>query len=115
MTATTIKLIGTTYTTDAYGVQRPADTTREIYAYVDNVSRSEFYEAGRNGLNPSYKITVFTWDYDGETMLVLDGAAYRVYRTYTDGDDIELYVERQGGANARPIPEPEEGSDDGEG
>lgn len=105
---TTCKLVGSAWTVDTYGVYRESLTEREVFCTVDSVTRAEFFDAGRNGLNPSFKLTVFSADYEGETMLILDGETYRIYRTYSTGDDIELYVERQGGANGK-------GADDGSG
>lgn len=99
MTPNTCKLVGATWAQDAYGVYTSAITSREVFCAVESISRSEFYDAGRNGLNPSYKVTMFAADYDGETTMTLDEKPYRIYRTYQAGDDIELYVERQGGVN----------------
>ena len=65
-----------------------------------SVSRREFYEAGRNGLNPEYMFTVFAGDYNGERVVEYNGARYAVYRTYrTRTDYIEIYAQREGGTN----------------
>ena len=67
---------------------------------MDSVTRSEFYEAGRNGLNPEYRFTMFFGDYSGESVVEYNGDTYSVYRTYLRKTDIiELYVERKGGTN----------------
>lgn len=67
---------------------------------MNSVTRNEFFEGGRNGLNPEYQITMFSYDYNGESIVKYNGERYGVYRTYNGRDDtIELYVERKGGTN----------------
>ena len=95
-----LKLFTTTYTNDKYGVPKPVNEAVEVFCERKSVTRSEFFNAGRNGLNPEYVFTVFKGDYNGETVLEYDGKTYSVYRTYeTDDDYIELYVQRKGGTN----------------
>ena len=99
-----IKLIGISYTQDDYGVPRPTPTAREVYCQVESVSASEFFEAGRNGLNPEFRFTMFFGDYDGESVIEYNGNTYSVYRTYQrKTDTLELYVERKGGTNSFPV------------
>lgn len=67
---------------------------------VESVTRAEFFEAGRNGLNPEYVFTLFFGDYCGERVVVFNGNRYSVYRVYQAKNDIvELYVQREGGTN----------------
>ena len=94
----TIKLIQSTKTQDARGVWQTTESAREVFCNVQSVTASEFFEGGRNGLNPEYRITLFFADYQGETEVVYKGIAYGVYRTYHAKTDVlELYVERKGG------------------
>ena len=98
--STVITLIAETKTQDAYGVWRTSETRREAYAQVDSVTRDEYFEGGRNGLNPEFRFTLFAGDYDCERTVEYDGKRYGVYRTYfARTDTIELYVERKGGVN----------------
>lgn len=95
-----ITLIKTTRTRDDYGVWRAQETTKDVFVQVDSITRAEFYEGGRNGLNPEFRFRMFFGDYDGESECVYHGLKYSVYRTYMRRDDIiELYVERKGGSN----------------
>ena len=95
-----IKLIGMTKTQDAYGVWREVPKPKEVMCQVDSVSQTEFYKAGRNGLNPEYRFTMFHADYSGESVVEYKGNTYSVYRTYLRKTDVlELYVERKGGTN----------------
>lgn len=76
--------------------------THEVYAQVDSVTRAEFFEGGRNGLNPELVFSMFYGDYNGERTLLYDGKPYGIYRTYLGRNDtIELYAERKGGTNGR--------------
>lgn len=95
-----LKLLTTRYTTDKYGQSLPMYVKHEVYCERHSISRSEFFNAGRNGLNPQFVFTVFKGDYMGETVCEYEGQSYSIYRTYeTDSDYIELYVERKGGTN----------------
>jgi hypothetical protein len=95
-----INLISETRVQDAYGVWRPTRTSRQVYARVVSAPAYEFFEGGRNGLNPQYKMTMFFGDYNGESIVEYKGEAFSVYRKYqTTTDTIELYVERKGGTN----------------
>ncbi len=95
-----ITLLNTRLVPDEYGVERKQTTSREIFCQVDSVTRSEFFEGGRNGLNPEYRFRIFEGDYQGETEAVFRGRTYSIYRTYHARNDVlELYVERKGGSN----------------
>lgn len=98
----TIHLIREVYAPDEAGVERPVRESREVYAQVDSVTRAEFFDAGRSGLNPEFRFTMFAGDYAGETMVKYAGKTYAVYRTFLGRNDtIELYVQREGGANGK--------------
>lgn len=97
----TMNLISETYTQDVNGVWRDTNESKEVFCQVHSVTRSEFFNAGRNGLNPEFRFTMFAGDYDGQRTIEYNGNTYAVYRTYiVPGTDyIELYVERKGGTN----------------
>lgn len=100
-----INLYADTITYDQYGVARKTRTEREVFCDVASVTRAEFFDAGRSGLNPEYRITMFYGDYNGESVVGYKGKLYSVYRTYLAKTDIiELYVERQGGTNGQENP-----------
>lgn len=96
-----INLISITQQQDEYGQWVDTPTSKQVFCQVESVSQSEFFEAGRNGLNPQFKFTLFGGDYDNEPLVEYKGNQYSVYRTYlTKSDKMELYVERKGGTNA---------------
>lgn len=82
------------------GVWEQYYTKRKVYANVQSVSRAEFFDGGRNGLNPEFQMTMFAGDYRGERVLEYNWETYAIYRTYQRrNDEVELYVERKGGDN----------------
>lgn len=92
-----INLISTTRARNDYGVWTETDSSKQVFAQVSSVSRAEFFDAGRNGLNPEYQFTMFSGDYSGEETLEYEGKLYGIYRTYLRKTDvIELYAERKG-------------------
>ncbi len=95
-----INLISESRTQDDYGRWIATKTSKQVMCQVDSVTRAEFFEGGRNGLNPEFKFTMFFGDYSGESVVEYQGKTYAVYRTYLRRTDIiELYVERKGGTN----------------
>lgn len=95
-----ITLIKETQTQDDKGVWRATTSEREVFAQVNSVTRAEFFDGGRNGLNPEFMFTLFFADYQGERVVEYNGKTYAIYRTYQGRNDtIELYAERKGGTN----------------
>lgn len=96
-----INLISITQQQDEYGQWVDTPTSKQVFCQVESVGQREFFEAGRNGLNPQFKFTLFGGDYNNEPLVEYKGNQYSVYRTYlTKSDKMELYVERKGGTNA---------------
>lgn len=99
-----INLISETRTQDDYGRWIATKTSKQVMCQVDSITRAEFFEGGRNGLNPEFKFTMFNGDYSGESIVEYQGKTYAVYRTYLRRTDIvELYVERKGGTNTQEV------------
>lgn len=97
-----ITLLSTQKTQNQYGVWVETLQSKNVFCQVDSVTRQEFFEGGRNGLNPEYRFTMFFGDYNGERELIYKSNTYSVYRTFHGRTDtIELYVERKGGSNGK--------------
>ena len=95
-----ITLIETWTNQDEFGVWQKHYSTKQVYCQVESVSQREFFEGGRNGLNPEFKFTLFFGDYNNEPTLIYKGQTYAIYRTFHRRDDlVELYCERKGGTN----------------
>lgn len=93
-----VYLISVSYRVDGLMQRIPVETKRKVIGLVGSISASEFFEAGRSGLKPQCRVSLFAPDYNGEVAVELDGTRYGVYRTYTPKDDtIELYLERKAG------------------
>lgn len=101
---------------DDLKVYHKAETSRQVFAKINSVTRSEFFQGGRNGLNPQLVFTIFKGDYNNERVIEYQGQRYSVYRTYLgarntyvgpntqarqelQSDYIELYVERKAGTD----------------
>lgn len=98
-----ILVAGTERTQDEYGVWRSTTERREVFCKAESIGQREFFEAGRNGLNPEFRFKVFAGDYQGESLCTYHDQSYAIYRTYhVPGTDyMELYVERKGGTNGK--------------
>ena len=97
-----ITLINSTYEQDDNGIWQEHLTEREVFCQVQSVSRNEFFEGGRLGMRPEYKFTMFAYDYEEEPLVRYNGKSYSVYRTYYGrNDELELYVQREGGTNGK--------------
>lgn len=93
-----IYLIIETHTQNQYGILETTTEKKKVFCQVDSVSSAEFFDGGRSGLNPEFRMTLFKYDYSGEKLLEYNGEKYSIYRTYIrKTDEIELYVERKGG------------------
>lgn len=95
-----LTLIGTETTgKDSLGQHIETPVTREVFARIESVSQSEFFEAARIGLTPSYKAVLsFAEDYGGEEIAEYNGQRYAIYRTFvTAAGQIELYLKRETG------------------
>lgn len=94
-----ITLITETTTLDSLKVPKVlAHSERDVFAQVQSVTGSEWFEGGRNGLNPEYRFTLFKYDYDGEQIVRYKNVVYQIYRTYERRtDEIELYCEKRKG------------------
>lgn len=100
----TCVLVKAVYTKDDYGVMQATETETEVFCDVTSVSASEWFEGGRNGLNPEKRVKMFLYDYDGEKVVEIDGVRFTVYRTYVDRDEIELYLEKRKGNEEQDEP-----------
>lgn len=89
----------TKYRKDALAQSVPEGTVRrEVFCAVGSISRAEWTAAANRGLRTAYRVTMWVDEYQGETVAVLDGVRYGIYRTYQpNADEIELYLEQKAG------------------
>lgn len=92
-------LIRETWTQDAQKVQRATLSRRRVFVNRRDLTRAEFFEAGRAGLDPEMRLDLFGPDYNGEQLIEYKGVVYSIYRTHARSiDTMELYVEKRKGA-----------------
>lgn len=93
-----IYLLEEGYDQDCYGVIRTERESHKVFAKLSSVSGQEWFEGGRNGLNPQFRFTLFSGDYNGEHLVEYEDKIYTVYRTFNPSvDQIELYTELRKG------------------
>ena len=94
-----VTLEATTYKQDAMCQYVPdGKTTRDIFCKIQNVKRSEWAAAATRGLKAAWCITIWADEYQGETVAILDGIRYGIYRTYRPNtEEMELYLEQKAG------------------
>lgn len=83
--------------------------TNSVYAELSSISQTEFFSAGRLGLQPSLRATIYDFEYGDEPIVKVHWSTtktklYSVYRTYAvEGSDrLELYLEERGGTKDEP-------------
>ena len=75
------------------------ETSQEVFCDVRSITRTEWFEAGRSGIeHPSFVFVMNRTEYDGQKIVEYHAQRYGVYRTYAGrNEDLELYVEAKGG------------------
>lgn len=93
-----IALISIEYSQDDLGEWTETQTKAEVFALVNSVTMSEFYQAGLQGFKPDYRFSVWLTEYNDQELVEYKGKVYSVYRTYRRDDGrIELYVNEKKG------------------
>lgn len=83
-------------TIDEWGNRIRPEIKRDVLCSVSSVTRSEFYQAATVGLKPAYTVYVHPFEYDGETLAMLNGGErLNVGRTYMTEIDGMIYLELQ--------------------
>ncbi len=72
------------------------ETRKTIFCTEYNVGRREFFSAEASGIKAEYKLNVWSHEYGGETIAEYKNNRYKIYRTHTVGDEIELYLADEG-------------------
>ena len=86
------------YTVDSIGQRKETATEKAVFALVESISMSEFFQAGEIGLKPDYKFTIWLTEYNGQENLRYKSDLYSIYRTYRRKDGrVELYAQKRVG------------------
>lgn len=80
---------------EAHGIfDAPTETPRMVYCQALSVTGTEFWHAKNNGIDPAYVFRLsHALEYQGEKICVFHGTRYRIVRTYTNAQYIDLTVE----------------------
>lgn len=90
-----VTLIRQKFTEDEIGNQIPVETQTTVLCGVKSITRSEFYNAAANGLEPEIVFVVHGYEYNGEKEVIFEDARYRVIRTYSENfEELELTCEK---------------------
>lgn len=93
---------------EAHGVfGATSETSREVFAEIRSVGYNEFYAAKSAGIEPSIVFVLTDYmEYGDEKIVLFDNKRYRVVRTYTNGQTIELTCEVATNDRENPTPDP---------
>jgi hypothetical protein len=71
------------------------ESRRELTFRFHSIGMKEFYQANSSDFHPELKLTLADYmDYENETLALYDGQMYRILRTYRNGLELELTLER---------------------
>lgn len=71
------------------------DVKREVLCGVHSIGMREFYAASTTDFHPELKLILADYlDYNGETLADFEGQRYRILKTYRNGQQLELTLER---------------------
>lgn len=75
------------------------ETKTEVFCDVRSITQTEWFEAGRAGIqHPAFIFIINRNEYSGEQIVEYEGQRYGVYRTYAaKNEDLELHCEAKGG------------------
>lgn len=91
-------LVAESFEQNDYGVLEKTESKNKVFVDATSVTSQEWFEGGRNGLNPQFRFSLFTGDYNGEKIIEYQDVQYTVYRFYQrKADVIELYTEKRKG------------------
>lgn len=90
--------ISKVYEEDEAHVLHATEERRKSYAIVESVTGAEWFNGGRNGLNPQLRFTVYARDWHDEKIIEYDGVRYSIYRVFRPNvHNLELYTELRKG------------------
>lgn len=93
-----VKLIKRLTAVDSIGEVNFSETSREVYGKVTSSSQSEWFTAHKDGINSKYRLVIYSFEYDDETIVEMDGKRFCIYRTFEPSlDKVELYLEEKAG------------------
>lgn len=81
--------------TDDKGDLIPLFEKRKVYASLNSIRQSEFYQAQASGFKPEISLTLRIFEYKDEQLVEINQIQYKILRTYNKNDGtIELTLGR---------------------
>lgn len=110
-----ISLIDLVHTQGEDGVWTTTEKATEVFCDVRSITQTEWFEAGRNGIeHPSFVFVINRNEYGNQEAIKYNGQYYGVYRTYAaKNENLELYCEAKGGLHYVEPDDPAEPADGG--
>lgn len=88
-----IDLVAVETEKDDDGYDEATETSREVFCnFQSGVSRNEFYEGMKAGMQPVATVEVWEDDYEQETLCEYDDVRYSVIRHYPTGSGTLILV-----------------------
>lgn len=105
-----VNLIKETYSVGSYGQILISESSRSIYGLLNPITRTEWDTAGRAGYEADFRLDVYSFEYQGEKIVEVDGIRYGVYRSFIriNDDRTELYLHTVNGVTFDEDDIPEE-------
>ena len=94
---TVVKLIAISTTKNDFGEDIDTEVETTVFASLQDVGRAEFFKAAELALAPQFIARTAAINYSGQRILDYGGQRFAIYRTYLDGDYVELYCEKKAG------------------
>lgn len=84
---------------DKIGQQVAREVQTEVFCTIRSVTRTEWRNAGQNGIDAELVAIMPTVNYNGERIAIVEGKRKAVYRTYhpPESDEIEIYLQSEVG------------------
>lgn len=94
-----IKLISKNQVQNADFTWTEQETATEVFCDVRSITQTEWFNAGRNGIeHPAFTFVMNRNEYADQQIVEYRGNRYGVYRTYmAKNENLELYCEAKGG------------------
>ena len=94
-----IYLVDFDHAQDKNGAWKKTEIKTEVYCDVRSITQTEWFNAGRNGIeHPAFVFVMHSYEYSGQEAVEYNGQLYGVYRTYLGrNENLELYCEAKGG------------------
>lgn len=87
-----LSLVSYVVTFDDIGNQIEQEVERKTYCEIQNITMNEFYKAREQKIGVKYCVKINVFDYRAEKHVKFRGEKFKVIRTYTTGDMLELYL-----------------------